>query len=135
VCWRPKFSKFLTVFTIGLSWSRFFGGSSEFWGEGLNTRKPLPRVRHWWGLQNTYIWLELREECPESAQSCVLGCKQGRRETVGCSGQGSKLRSTASGCSLKFCSPEEYWRNFSRARTLLANNFGENSSLEKYCVY
>jgi hypothetical protein len=30
VCWRSKFSIFLTVFTIWLSLARFFGGPSEF---------------------------------------------------------------------------------------------------------
>jgi len=38
------------------------------------------------GMQNTYILLELTEECSDSAQSCVFGCKQGRHETGGCPG-------------------------------------------------
>ena len=38
---------FLTVFTIGLSLARFFGGPSEFRGGGLNTRNPPSRVRQW----------------------------------------------------------------------------------------
>ena len=48
-CWRPKFSNFLTVFKIGLSLARFFGGPSEFRGVGgLNSRNPpTPWVRHW----------------------------------------------------------------------------------------
>ena len=33
---------FLTVFTIGLSLARFFGGPSEFRGGGLNTLTPPP---------------------------------------------------------------------------------------------
>ena len=48
MCWRPKLSIFfLTVFTIGLSLARFFGGPSKFrGGKGLNTRNP-PWVHHW----------------------------------------------------------------------------------------
>ena len=43
VCWRPKFCNFLTVFTVGLSLARFFGGPSEFRGGGeLNSRNPSP---------------------------------------------------------------------------------------------
>ena len=45
VCWRPKFSNFfLTVFTIGLSLARFFGGPSKYRGEGWfeHPNSPLP---------------------------------------------------------------------------------------------
>jgi hypothetical protein len=42
VCWRPKFSNFLTVFTIGLSLAQFFGGPLEFRGGGFEHLKPPP---------------------------------------------------------------------------------------------
>lgn len=35
------------------------------------------------GMQNTYILLELTEECPESKPSCEFGCKQGRIRQAG----------------------------------------------------
>ena len=43
-CWRPKFSNFLPVFTIGLSLARFwkaFGISVHHWCHGSVSRRPL----------------------------------------------------------------------------------------------
>ena len=45
-CWRPKFSNFLTVFTIGLSLARFWGGLRNFLGGGRLETTPPPSVRH-----------------------------------------------------------------------------------------
>ena len=42
-CWRPKFSNFLTVFTIGLSLARFGGAFGISGGEGW---EPPPRPRY-----------------------------------------------------------------------------------------
>jgi hypothetical protein len=79
------------------------------------------------GLWNTYIRLELTEECTESAQSCVFGCKQGLHETGGFTGRGSKLGYAANGCSLSVSGPEKDRQNFSRAGAPLVDNFGEIS--------
>ena len=46
VCWRPKFSNFLTVFTIGLSLTRFLEGHRNFGGGGFEHPNLPPRVRH-----------------------------------------------------------------------------------------
>jgi len=39
-CWRPKFTIFLTVFTIGLSLARFLEGQRNFGGGEVESPNP-----------------------------------------------------------------------------------------------
>ena len=50
-CWRPKFSNFLTVFTVGLSLARFWRAFGISGGGGLSTPSlctPLYEITHAW---------------------------------------------------------------------------------------
>jgi len=58
--WRPKFSNFLTVFTVGLSLARFWSsfGISDGGGGFEPPNPPSPSVCHW------FLWDECRNPSP-----------------------------------------------------------------------
>ena len=75
VCWLPKFSIFLTVFTIGLSLAQFFGVPSEFWGGFEYPKRPLgmPLVITHLLLEDRNIYLHRYLEIPEIGRSTLPG--------------------------------------------------------------